>query len=74
VVHPAGTPGELVIDNSVFALKPVADRKDTTLATPVGAAGTPESITPTPNVRVTFGVTVNEAVPTLPRLSVTVIG
>lgn len=37
VVHPAGTPGEPVIVSAMLGLKPVADKRETTFAVPLGA-------------------------------------
>lgn len=73
VIHPAGTPGEPVIVSRVLALKPVTERKATTLAVPVGAYATNELVAPTPRVTVAVGVMANVADAVFPRLSVTAI-
>jgi len=72
VRHAAGMPGENPKVTAVFALKPVASRRITTFAVVAGTYVVVESVAAVPNVIVTFGVTVNVAVPTFPLSSVTV--
>jgi len=70
-IHAAGRPGEITSDRSVLALKPVTVMNACADAVLAGAKGVPE-LTVAPSSTVAFGVTVNVAVPTLPRLSTTV--
>lgn len=73
VIHPAGTPGELLIVSSVLALNPVAESHIATPVVAAGASATPELTSGVPRVTVAFDVMVNDAVATIPRVPVTVI-
>ncbi len=71
VRHCDGMFGEYPIVSGVLALKPEAVMRATTDGVFTGTYEVVESIAAVPKVIVTFGVTVNVAVPTFPLLSVT---
>jgi hypothetical protein len=71
LVHAIGMFAAAVIDTTALAFKPVAEM-NSFAGVPAGAKVVPEFTLPAPRVSVTFGVTVNVAVATLPKLSVTV--
>jgi hypothetical protein len=72
VIHAVGMFGEAVIDISLLAFKPLADMNSFAVVL-AGAKVVPELPDAVlPRASVTFGVTVNVAVPLFPRLSVTV--
>jgi hypothetical protein len=72
VFHAAGMPGEAVIVSSALALKPVIVANTCVEGVFDGAKVVVEFTPLAPRASVTSGVTVNVAVPTLPRLSTTV--